>query len=294
MQELKCKNWNEVPKFLKTKTSLNNMGIYTLSKVYATVHIYDHTYNLYNINDCLQLERKKGNKSLVINSLTKSNYLIMEMMTTGSGNNDEILELTIIDLDGRVIYENRFRPQKFKKFTYHLTSQLCLWKDEWKKIDEILKDKIVLVPNTIYAKRLLVQTCEKYKTKIMNNLYIICSKPQIQHKLSILTILRKEKETTQESPHDMCFDFLKIIYPKSKIYFMRKKAETYFNKLCDYKFQKGYIDAYQIGKEWLMKEYELDSIHLNFNTMSYEICEDVIDLIFPILRGLGTLPKRIE
>ena len=75
---------------------------------------------------------------------------------------------------------------------------------------------------------------------------------------------------------------------------MRKKAEIYFNKLCDYKERKGYKNAYRIGKEWLMKEYGLNTNQLNFQEFSYEICEEIINLIYPILKGLGILPKRIE
>lgn len=294
MLEYNCKKWSEVPQYLKTKTVLNNMGIYNLSKICATVNIYNNTYNLYDLNECLKIERKRGNKSLVINSLTKNNYLIMEMTTTGSNKNDEILELIIIDLDGRVLYKNPFKINNSKKYKYNFTSAKYLWKNEWGKIKKILTEKIILVPNTIYAKRLINQTCEKYNLDKLENLYLICSKPQIQHKVSILNILTKNKEEISENPKEVCFDFLSVIYPKSKIYFIRKKAEIYFNKLCDYKEKKGYQNAYNIGREWLMKEYNLDSIHLNFNTFSYEICEDIIDLIYPILKGLGILPKRIE
>lgn len=296
MKEYNCKKWSEVPTYLKTKTSLNNMGIYNLSKVCATVTIYNHTYNLYDLNECLRVERKRGNKSLMINSLTKSNYLIMEMTTTGSSDNDEILELTIIDLDGKLLYQNRFKPQvvKFKKYTYHFTTPMYLWKNEWNKIKDILNEKIILVPNTIYAKRLINQTCDKYKLEKLENLYLICSKPQIQHKLSILNILGKNKEEIQDNPKEVCFDFLKIIYPKAKIYYMRRKAEIYFDKLCEYKFKRGYQNAYKDGNDWLMKEYKINVLTETFNTFSYERCEDIINLIYPILKGLGTLPKRIE
>lgn len=294
MKEFICNEWKEVPNNLKTKTTLNNMGIYNLAKPCATVKIYNNTFKLYDVNSCLRIEQSKGNKSLVINSLTKSNYLIMEMVTTGCGNDDEILELTIINLDGKLLYEQRFETKKNKKFQYHFSKPLHLWKNDWDKIKKILTDKIILVPNTIYAKRLIDQTCEKYGNEKLDDMRIICSKPRIQHKVSILKILWKKDEEIQENPHNVCFDFLQIIYPNAKIYYLRRKSKIYFDKLCDYKFKRGFVNAYKIGNEWLINEYHLNSFEINFNTFSYEICEDIIDLIYPILKGLGSLPKRVE
>lgn len=292
MKEYNCTKWSEVPQYLKTKTSLNSMGIYNLSRVCAIVHIYNHTYNLYDLNECLSVERKRGNKTLMINSLTKSNYLILEMTTTGKNSTDEILELSIIDLDGKIKYQSSFNPSISKKYKYYFKTKKLLWKNEWKKISEILQEKIILVPNTIYAKRLINQTCEKYNLKKLDNLYLICSKPQIQHKLSILNILGRDRERDekQENPNEMCFDFLRLVYPKSKIYFMQRKAEIYFQKLCEYKLKKGYQNAFIVGNTWLEKEYHDN----NFSHFSYEICEDIINLIYPILKGLGILPKKIE
>ena len=295
MQNFICKNWSEVPKHLRTKTVLNNMGIYNLSEPCATVEIYNNIYKLYNINDCLNIERNLGNKSLVINSLTKSNYLIMEMTTIGKGKETEIIELVVIDLDGKLKYKHCFKSKKQKNISYHINAQISLWEKEWENISHVLKGKILLVPNTIYAKELIYQNCKNHGIEKKHELYVICSKPQIQKKLSILTILGiKKEQEVQMNPQTTCFDFLNIMYPKSKIYYMRKKAEIYFNKLCDYKERKGYKNAYRIGKEWLMKEYGLNTNQLNFQEFSYEICEEIINLIYPILKGLGILPKRIE
>ena len=291
MKELVVKEWSEVPKYLKTKTSLNTMGIYNLSSPCAIVKIYNHEYNLYDINACLRLERKKGNKSLVINSLTHQNYLILDMTTTGKSSDDEILELTIIDFDGRIKYENRFLPQKRGNYSYYFKTPKYKWLNEWRKIEEILTDKIVLVPNTIYAKRLINQTCEKYGLEKMKDLRIICSKPQIQHKISFLKFLGKNTEEIQENPHVVCFDFLNILYPNAKIHFMRRKTETYFNKFCEFRKGKGYINAYNEGQKWLQNEYHVNN---TFNNFSYETCEEVINMLYPLLKALGILPRRVE
>ena len=279
MKEYVCNSWSEVPEYLKTKTSLNQMGIYTLCKVSAIAHIYNHSYNLYNINLCLELEQNKGNKTLVINSLTKDHYLIMEMKTTGKGNNDEITELVIINFDGKILFYKNFSIYK--------------WEEEWNKIQKICKDKILLVPNTIYAKRLIIQTCNIHHVKIENDIYAICSKHHIQHKISLLNILGKSKEKITDPKSD-CFEFLNILYPRSEIYKLRIKARTYFDKLCEYRVKQGDMDGREAGQNWMMKEYGLNTDELDFNTLSYEICEDMIELIYPLLKGLGILPKRID
>lgn len=43
-----------------------------------------------------------------------------------------------------------------------------------------------------------------------------------------------------------------------------------------------------------MNEYHLNIHNIDFSTFSYEICEDIVNLIYPVLNGLGKLPKRIE
>ena len=285
MKEYTCNSWSEIPSNLKTKTSLNEMGIFHLCKVSAKAKIYGKLYNLYDVNQCLKVEQAKGNKTLIINSYTSNHYLIMEMNTTGSKSTDEILEMIIIDLDGKTLFQKKFKG----KGQYYFDGDTVPFEDVWDNMKEIIKGKIILVPNTIYAKRLIKQTCEKHGCEMLKNIHMICSKTQIQHKVSLLTILGKHKEE-KVNPKTAVFHFLSVIYPKSKLYFMQRKANIYFDKLCEHRIKLGDPNGQKLGLEWLTERYH----GTDFSTFSYEMCEEIIDLIYPVLNGLGKLPKRVE
>ena len=288
MKEYTCESWKDVPQNLKTKTSLNEMGIFNLCKVSAKVKVYGKLYNLYDINQCLKVEQSRGNKTLMINSYTSDHYLIMEMNTTGSKSTDEILELIIIDLNGRTLFQKKFKVNG--KHAYYFNETPVLFEDTWEEMKEIIKGKIILVPNTIYAKRLISQTCEKHQCEMFKNIHMICSKSQIQHKVSLLTILNKKKEEKQVNPKDAVFHFLSVIYPKSELYFLQRKATIYFDKLCEHRTKLGDPNGRKKGLEWLTEIYH----NTDFSTFSYEQCTEIINLIYPVLYGLGKLPKRIE
>lgn len=293
MEEYTCNDWSEVPNNLKTKTSLNEMGIFNLCKVSATANVYGKMYNLYDINQCLKVEQARGNKTLIINSYSASHYLIMEMNTTGSKTTDEILEMLIIDMDGRTKFKKKFKVNG--KHMYYFKGTSVNWEDTWDEIKHIIKGKIILVPNTIYAKRLIEQTCKKHGCEMYKDIHMICSKQHIQHKISLLTILGKNKPKEEKfDPQDAVFNFLSIIYPKSDLYLMRRKAKIYFEKLCEHRISMGDPKGKEKGLEWLMNEYHLDIHSVDFSTFSYEMCEDIVNLIYPVLNGLGKLPKRIE
>ena len=53
MEEYTCNDWSEVPNNLKTKTSLNEMGIFNLCKVSATANVYGKIINIKDANPTL-------------------------------------------------------------------------------------------------------------------------------------------------------------------------------------------------------------------------------------------------
>lgn len=102
--------------------------------------------------------------------LSDKNYIILDTETTGLGKNDEVIELGIIDLDGKTLYSNLFNPgYEVSPFITSLTGieNLSLsvapsFKNEWPKIKEIIKGKQVIGHNVGFDIRLLDQTLYRH------------------------------------------------------------------------------------------------------------------------------------
>jgi len=271
-----CKDWSEVPSYLKTKTSLNQMGIFSLSKPVAIVEIYGREYKLYNLYTCLKNEQNKGNKNLKINKETKDHYLIAEVKTTGRSENDRITELFIMDMDGKVLFFKEFKSDKD-------------WDKNWDRIELLIKDKILFIPNTLYFKRIMKQSCERCGIEVNFEINTICSDNHIKHKVSFFDILKKkEPEVIQRDLKKSCYQLLETIYPNSIIFYYRRKSLVYFNKLCEYKMKQGDMNGLEKGRQWLIRDYG----STKFSEFSYEVSKEIIDLIYPILKGLGCLPRK--
>lgn len=101
-----------------------------------------------------------------------SNFLILDTETTGNSHLDEIVEIGVIDMEGNVVYESYFLPEKrfsaFASQVNHLTKEVLkrkgalLFKDEWPKIVNLLKGHVLLGHNLSYDKRMIVDTCKRY------------------------------------------------------------------------------------------------------------------------------------
>ncbi len=84
--------------------------------------------------------------------LKEMDYLIIDTETTGLTNNDEIIEIGIINNDGKTIYDKRFKPMKsisFGAYNTHGISEEMLknCKDfnlYYKQIRDILEDDIII------------------------------------------------------------------------------------------------------------------------------------------------------
>lgn len=288
--------WSEVPDNLKTKNNLIKLGIYRTGEVVAILKTKNGIYELYDLNRALAFEKQKGNKMLNVDISNQNNFVIMEMATTGDSSTDEIIQLVILDMNGVLLLNQYFKPQKTISkvaLARHQINQLCLrqqpqWDECWGKIKEFIENKTILIPNTSYGIRLFEQTCKRYNVPLDFQMDCICSRETIQHKFSLLSLF-KTPETEIQNPLRDSFETLKILYPKSPLYTEQSLAKNYFDKLCQYKLKLGDGGAYDKGYQWLQKEFRLSCDELDFSMMDFQVCKEIIESLTTPLKGLGLL-----
>ena len=98
------------------------------------------------------------------------NALIIDTETTGLGDQDEIVELSIVDIFGNVLYDQRFHPSvpmnPEASAINHITDDMLKdqpwFAHELSKIYQILYGKPLIGHNISFDVRLLKQTAKKY------------------------------------------------------------------------------------------------------------------------------------
>jgi len=98
----------------------------------------------------------------------KNNYLILDTETTGLGDNDVIVQIGILDLDGNVLLESLVKPTKRKRISSEATAihgitmkmlqDAPTFKEIYPKFYEVIRNKKLLIYNAEYDGRLLTQT----------------------------------------------------------------------------------------------------------------------------------------
>lgn len=106
----------------------------------------------------------------------KNKVVILDTETTGFYKSDQVIELGIIDLDGNILFEEKFLPtvpinigaSQVHGMTKQDLLQCGSWKDYHDTISNILKDKIVLAYNCSFDNRLMQQTAGAFKCTLPN------------------------------------------------------------------------------------------------------------------------------
>lgn len=108
--------------------------------------------------------------NIVYPSLGIDDFVIVDTETTGLSRNDEVIELAIVDMTGKILYHSLFTPSvevnpaasKVNGYTKESLENEKLFKDEWNKIKRIIGYRTVLCHNTSFDKRMILQTLDKY------------------------------------------------------------------------------------------------------------------------------------
>ena len=290
-----CK-WRQLPPHLKANNGFKKRGFKPTGNIVAYLKLNSQIYNLYDYNDKKALnnlvskpskknkkEKKETYKVKYFNTFTlfedemikyKNEYVVLDTETTGIMHDDEIIQLSIVNLDGEVLYNSYFKPQKQShwgalkkhKLTDEFLADKPLWKDEWYKIAKILKTKNVLIHNATFDQRLIEQTCSRYNIEIDFKIDSYCTMLYCKNKYGyskLETVLEKNKisfdsDVLHNSLVD-CFMTLKVIYPDSIVFNKQKEAQRLFDLACEMKIKAGDLQGRTKGIQWLYKTYSISN-----------------------------------
>lgn len=165
----------------------------------------------------------------------KDTYIILDTETTGLEDYDQVIELSIIDLDGNVLFDSLFKPsidvskgaENIHGLDNKVLSNQPIWSNKWNEIKSILKDKTVLIYNSSFDYDLIRQTCKAFKvefthfdTKCLMNLYseYIDSKRWVSLENAYLTEVGDIKQSHRAlSDCIMCIELIKTIAARPHI-----------------------------------------------------------------------------
>lgn len=324
----KC-GWSNLPNNLKAKRGFHKLDLEPTGKVVAKIEFGKVLYDLYELSESKPLakaenpyrisEAKKNKKETTkvnsskkakiepykiqhFNTFTlfedemiklKDNYVILDTETTGIENDDEIIQLSLISLDGDVLYNGYFKPEKKShwgavkkhKLTDKFLADKPLWKDEWNKIANILKNKNVLIHNAIFDQRLIEQTCDRYGINIDFKIDSYCTMVYCKEKYGygkLETVLEKnnilfDSNVLHNSLVD-CFMTLKVIYPQSIVFSKQEEAQKCFDLACEKKVKNGDKDGYEKGIAWLKSNCNIPNGKIPAY-VSLGICNSIISVL---------------
>ena len=109
--------------------------------------------------------------------LNKNSTVILDTETTGLGNKDVIIQISIINLDGNTLFNSLIKPSKKKRIPTEASMihgikmkdliNAPTFAEVVEEIYEILKNKTVIIYNEEFDVRLIEQSCETDQVRIL-------------------------------------------------------------------------------------------------------------------------------
>lgn len=192
-------DWGLLPTHLKTKTKLGEMNLNVPKKAVAQIYTKLGIFDLYDVNEAT----KKGvydDFKVVSRDLedwewkgNSANYVVLDTETTGFARYDEVIQLSIVDLNGEVLFDSYFNPTvkshpealKVHKLTHEFLSDKPKFQEKWEEIQQLLTGKIIIIHNELFDRRLLSQTCRRYSLSSEAEFETCCSMRYFQRRLGI-------------------------------------------------------------------------------------------------------------
>lgn len=117
--------------------------------------------------------KKKTEKTIFTQNpveLSPETFVILDTETTGFSNSDEVIELGILSGTGEELYNSLFCPTvpvssdaaEVTGITTEMLKDSPKFKDEWAKILELIKGKVLIGHNVKFDKRLIQATVNRY------------------------------------------------------------------------------------------------------------------------------------
>ena len=271
-------SWRKLEKTLKTAAQLKELNLPTPKRPLAKNYYEGEFYNLYDLNEAQRIqsliEKKKEEaqasstpiETSPTDSSTEPNaplpwvvsfeesdlvlgewvthperYVILDTETTGLFKQDEIIQLSVVQLNGQVLYNQYFKPtvrSHPKAYQTHKISQQFLadkptWAMCWPEIESLLKDKVILIHNSSFDKKMMNQTCQRYGITSSVTFQSKCTLKFFNRHLGIKkleTILtRLNIQTDPNQLHNAVVDCQKTAEALQKIYLMTQQQQPNFS-----------------------------------------------------------------
>lgn len=231
----------------------------------------------------------------IISDINKnpSNYIVLDTETTGMNSYDEVIQLSILDLNGNILFNSYFKPKtkisqgakKIHNISMNDLKDSPLWSSKWFEISSILKDKTIIAYNAEFDEKLIKQTCTNHNIKIGFNIKSICALKYTRQKHKYLTkydlmsvVSHLGMDLDKNNAHEALFDTyacLYIINPNSEVFNKRKLVQKYFNAMLKYDTKNvGYEQRRKDGNKWLKKRFNCDTSM--FDNLTIEVSNKII------------------
>ena len=98
---------------------------------------------------------------------THRNWVILDTETTGLDDGAEIIEVAVIDAEGRVLFDSLVQPRSpipeevtgIHGITNEMVRDAPTWPAVLRKLEPLLKERLILIYNAAFDTRLINQTC---------------------------------------------------------------------------------------------------------------------------------------
>lgn len=190
-----CCGWGELPINLKGEKKLKEMSLITPKNIAAKIRTKrGGIYDLYNIEEAKKMAFSTTYSPLQSNEWVDNldKYVVLDTETTGIDEHDEIIQLSIVSMNGDVLFDSHFKPTvkshpkalKVHKLTNKFLSDKPRFADKWNEIEDVLKDKVIIIHNKPFDVKLINQTCERYGLKSTNTFDTRCSLQYFKKKMN--------------------------------------------------------------------------------------------------------------
>lgn len=285
------KNWGDLPSNLKTKTKLKALDLIPGGKPVAKMHYKGHTFDLFDENEAKQIKyRTLEVESLNFSSLNKeelNNYAICSLTTTGTRKSDEIIQFTMLDIEGSFIFNKRFKPitdihplayQSHRIASYELEDEPD-WEDFWTELSSLLRGKTLIMADYEFYMRMLKQTCKTHKCSLDFKVNILDLKSNTIRIEGFAEEFESKNSVQSANPIQDTMLILEKINPKAKLFHTKAIALSYFKKMCEIRIAAGDNEGYAKGVEWLQKNFKSTS----FSNYDLKTCDLIAKALEPIV-----------
>lgn len=285
-------DWESIPNNLKTKGALAKIGLIPISEPIAKVSKNKILYNLYDIRRVIPMKNSKKTDWSYIEKNWNNNpddYIILNIISTGEDYDDEVIQLSAIDLYGNCLINEYFNAEKDSNQNYlnkhkigkQFLSKYPTWSQRWEDINRILKDKILIIYNSNLSESMIKQTCKKYSID-EPEFNIIHLNQYISVRYNKLNL----EETIEELkyPFDIgnlhnslidCFMCLFSLNKNAELFKIKREALEVFKKCCDIKMNRGEKDSYKKGYNWVKTAFKIKNIGMDFKFFDLGLCTKI-------------------